>query len=87
MSAEVVEGKAEFVNKKSGFSRLLVDKIRNIDVKWILAGITVGGVIFGLTTDALLHNQFLSIGALGISIVATGLLFCATDALDIAPRH
>lgn len=75
----------ESIGKRSPFLRPLVDKIRSIDTKWILAGTFIGGIITGALIAN--HNPVLAAGAFGMSIAAAGLLFCATDAFEIPSRY
>lgn len=84
MGKETLTG-VETINHKSSFLRPLVDKIRHLDVKWILAGTFVGGIIVGSLVAT--SSPILGIGAFGISIIVGGLLVCATDAFEIVPRH
>lgn len=81
MSAEMVGEKAEF-GKKPGFFRSFVEKIRDIDVKWILAG-AVGAIAGGLVAHSF-HVPILPWVGLGLGLGAVTYVIFGTDSLEIS---
>ncbi|MDO8570428.1 MAG: hypothetical protein Q7R97_02485 [Candidatus Daviesbacteria bacterium] len=83
--SEILKGQ-ESLRTRGSFLRPFVDKIRHIHIndKWLAVGVFVGGLVVG----SLVATAYPALGitCFGISIVAAGLLVCATDALDIARK-
>ncbi len=84
-SIENITGKAE-QGKGDNPAWSFVDKIRNIDVKWILAGTaaTFGG---SLGFYAVSHNSAIALAGLGVTLVGITWALRGTDLLEISPRH
>jgi len=78
------DGNAEFMGRKNSFLRPLVDKVRNIDIKWILGGITLGALTLGFTA-AHFHNT--SLGVAGMFVGAISACLLINDSINIAPKQ